>query len=70
MSFAETEANAGIPICPVIRYLEGFKNTVRKAFYFWGADTDTNDRNGRSQLIKQQTIIRSRSILTKKYRKL
>ena len=29
---------------------ENFKSTVPENFYFWGADTDTNDRIGRSPL--------------------
>ena len=29
---------------------ENFKSTVLESFYFWGADTDTNDRKGRSPL--------------------
>lgn len=31
---------------------ENFKETVPESFYFWGADTKTDDRNGRSALHK------------------
>ena len=51
MSFAET-TNTGVDPASDPFTFEGFKNTVPESFYFWGADTDTNDRNGRSQLHK------------------
>lgn len=44
MNFVE-DANSGLTF-------ENFKATVPESFYFWGADTDTNDRNGRSPLHK------------------
>ena len=51
MSFAETTNTGADPASDPLTF-EGFKNTVPESFYFWGADTDTNDRNGRSQLHK------------------
>ena len=51
MNFVETK-NAGGDAASDPLTFEGFKNTVPESFYFWGADTDTNDRKGRSPLHK------------------
>lgn len=44
MNFTE-DTNSGLTF-------DNFKETVPESFYFWGADTDTNDRSGRSDLHK------------------
>lgn len=44
MNFVE-DTNSGLTF-------DNFKTTVPESFYFWGADTDTNDRSGRSPLHK------------------
>lgn len=45
MDFEDDAVNSGFTF-------EDFKNTVPESFYFWGADTKTNDRGGRSVLHK------------------
>ena len=44
MNFDE-DTNSGLTF-------ENFKKTIPESFYFWGADTNTNDRTGRSPLHK------------------